>query len=416
MKSTWSLFFATGLALTAIANDAQWRGANRDGHYDGTGILTAWPETGPPLLWAIDSLEPGYGAPSVAATAIYLTGTRQGAENLIALDLNGEVIWQAAMGPSYEGDFQMARCTPTVTQDQVYVISSAGRISCFDAQSGAQTWAVDGYTQFNGSWGIWGTSENPLVVDGKVIYTPGGEQTTMVALDAKTGETVWQTKSLKDKSAYASPTVFSHSGRQVIANVSANYIFGVDAKNGEILWKYSYGTLDAPPVEWGAPFVNTITPVYHNGAIYTTSGYNHVGAKFNLAETGKDITVAWTDTTLDTHHGGVVLVDGTLYGANWINNRTGNWCAIDWQTGKASYETKWQTKGSIITAGGMLICYDEKDGEVALVKADPSGFKPISSFTVKGGSGPHWSHPVIAHKHLYMRHGNALMAYDLAAD
>ena len=249
-----------------------------------------------------------------------------------------------------------------------------------------------------------------------VIYTPGGDKTTMVALNAETGETVWQTKSLKDKSAYASPIVFNHAGRKVIANVTANYIFGVEASSGELLWQYSYGTLEAPPVEWGAPYVNTITPIYKDGYIYTTSGYDHVGALFKLADDGRGISVAWTDKTLDTHHGGVVLVDGYIYGANWINNRTGNWCSIDWKTGKAAYETKWMTKGSIIYADGMLYCYEEKRGNIAMVKATHESFDVISSFQVTQGDGPHWSHPVISDGTLYIRHGKALMAYDIRAD
>ena len=360
--------FLVGMGV--FAGSSQWRGPNRDGHYPNQGLMSSWPEQGPELKLRVSDLFPGYGAPTVDQSQVFLTGTDDQKEYLMCLNLKGEMVWKKEMGASYPGDFPLARCTPTVTNGHVYVISSAGQVSCFDVK-GNQIWSVDGHKQFQGSWGIWGTSENPLVFDGKVIYTPGGDQTTMVALDSKTGKTVWQTTSLKDKSAYASPIVFKHAGRDVIASVSATYIFGVDASNGEVLWKYSYGTLDAPPVEWGAPFVNTISPIYYNGSIYTTSGYNHVGAKFNLAADGKGIDVAWTDATLDTHHGGVVLVKGHIFGANWINNRSGNWCSINWETGKPAFETKWHTKGSIVAAGDFLILYEESSGHVGLAKANP---------------------------------------------
>ena len=393
----------------------QWRGENRDGHYTGVELLKKWPDDGPKLLWSNETLESGYGSPSCSADAVYITGTKTQVEYLFALDMSGKVKWKTDIGPSFAGDFPLARCTPAVKDGYVYVISSAGKVSCIDATSGKTKWSVDGYQKFSGSWGIWGTSENPLVVDNMVIYTPGGDKTTMVALNAETGETVWQTKSLKDKSAYASPIVFYHAGRKVIANVIANYIFGVEAGSGELLWRYSYGTLEAPPLEeWGAPYVNTVTPIYNDGYIYTTS-YNHVGASFKLSDDGRGISVAWTDSILDTHHGGVVLVDGYIYGANWINNRSGNWCSVDWKTGMLAYETKWMTKGSIIYADGMLYCYEEKRGNIALAKADPKGFDVISSFQVTQGSGPHWSHPVVSDGVLYVRHGKALMAYEIRA-
>ena len=114
---------------------------------------------------------------------------------------------------------------------------------------------------------------------------------------------------------------------------------------------------------------------------------------------------------LDCHHGGVIHVDGYLYGANWEDNRNGNWVCQDWNTGKVMYEEKWGTKGSLLYADGMLYLYEEQRGNVGLVKATPEGFEVISSFRVKSGTGPHWAHPVIQDGILYMRHGDTLSAY-----
>ncbi len=414
MKIHLLVFTITTSLLGFSGDSAQWRGPNRDGNYPDTNLLKQWPADGPKLLWQNDSLELGYGAATVDADGIYVSGSKNPSDVLIALDKTGKIRWTADIGAAFDGDYPLARCTPSLDGGHVYTISGAGHITCTNAADGSTKWSVDGYKKFSGRWGIWGTSENPLVVNDLVIYTPGGSKTTMVALNKLSGETVWQTKSLDDTSAYSSPVVFKHAGRNVIANVTANFIFGVDAANGEVLWKYSYGTLEPPDSSWsGAPHTNTITPIYKDGYIYTTSGYDHVGALFKIAEDGNSVTLAWTDKTLDSHHGGVVLVDGYLYGANWINNRSGNWCAIDWKTGKPAFETKWHTKGSIIQADGMLYCYEEKDGNIALVEASPKGFNVASSFQISQGAGPHWSHPVIDSGSLYIRHGKSLMAYDI---
>jgi outer membrane protein assembly factor BamB len=148
--------------------------------------------------------------------------------------------------------------------------------------------------------------------------------------------------------------------------------------------------------------------------VYVTGGYDCGGMMLKMSDDGKNATIAWTDSVLDVHHGGVVLLDGYIYGSNWINNGNGNWCCIEWSTGKKMWEQSWNNKGSIIAAEGMLYIYDEKRGNVGLLKATPEKFDLVSSFQVKEGkTGPFWAHPVIHNGILYLRHNNALMAYDI---
>jgi len=135
-----------------------------------------------------------------------------------------------------------------------------------------------------------------------------------------------------------------------------------------------------------------------------------------MAGDGMSAEVAWTDDVLDVHHGGVVLIDGYIYGSNWLNNGDGNWCCLDWKTGKKMWEEHWNCKGSIISAEGMLYIYEEKRGNVGLLKANPEKFDLVSSFQVtQGNMGPFWAHPVIHNGILYLRHTNALMAYSIKA-
>ena len=144
-----------------------------------------------------------------------------------------------------------------------------------------------------------------------------------------------------------------------------------------------------------------------------TGGYNHGSILIDLTENGRKASVKWTNTDLDVHHGGVVLVDGYIYGANWLNNGNGNWCCVDWNTGKTMWEEHWKCKGSIIFADGMLYIYDEKTGFAGLVRPNPEKFELVSNFRVRAGSGPYWAHPVIHNGILYLRHGEALLAYDI---
>jgi outer membrane protein assembly factor BamB len=196
----------------------------------------------------------------------------------------------------------------------------------------------------------------------------------------------------------------------------ANNLIGVNSTDGKILWSFKYSGLEPEKslkVWPGAPKINTITPLYKDGWLYVTGGYDHVGAMFRLSEDASSIKLAWTDSLLDCHHGGVVLIDGNIYGSNWIDNSRGNWCCIDWQSGKSMYEARWQTKGSVIAADRMLYLYDEKNGNVGLVRPDSEKFVLVSSFKIPDGKGPCWAHPGIKDGILYIRHGDVLMAYDI---
>ena len=118
---------------------------------------------------------------------------------------------------------------------------------------------------------------------------------------------------------------------------------------------------------------------------------------------------------MDNHHHGVIEIDGKIYGSNWLNNNSGKWVCLDWNTGKVEYVADWFTKGSMVYADGMLYVYEEKTGNVGLVKPDPKGFEVVNSFKVNKGTGPHWAHPFIANGKLFLRHGDFLMVYNIKA-
>jgi outer membrane protein assembly factor BamB len=405
--------FPTNLLSQHIS---QWRGASRNGIYNESNLLKEWPEEGPEELWSIDLVGTGWGSASVTDEGIYLTGKMDTLEYCSKVDLEGRLIWQTPIGRAWWGSYSDARSTPTVIDQKVYVISGMGVIACLEAATGDKIWSLDGYNKFEGHYTDWGVCESPLIIGDRLIYTPGGAQTTMVALDTKTGETVWTSESLQDSTGYVSPMLINHNGRAIITSILANLFIGVDAGDGEILWRYKYSDLKWNNDHPYTPIINCNTPVYDNGKIFISKGYNHLGALFSLTEDGSGVSLERTDSVFDVHIGGMVLYEGSLYGANWLNNSDGNWCSIDLETGKVNYEFHWQSKGSTIMADDMLYCYEEKRGHVALVRPSSSEFDIVSSFRIGKGSGPHWAHPVIRDGRLYIRHGKVLMAYDISSD
>ncbi len=386
---------------------SEWRGLGRSGLYNETNLLKIWPAVGPRMIWHTENLPKGNSSVAVAHGMIFTTGYKDDKDVLVAMDNNGKILWQIPYGRAWTDSYSESRCTPTIDGDFAYLSSGFGDIACINIIKAEIVWSRKASEEYQGTYGRWGLAESLLVQGEKVFFTPGGDNTTMIALDKLTGKTVWKTESLKDAPSYTSPLLIEVKGRKIVVNVTTKYIFGVLVENGKILWKFDFGSLAERNNN------HTNTPLYSDGFLYVTSGYNHKSVMLKLADDASSVSLVWVDEILDVHHGGVVKVGDHIYGSNWKHNTMGSWVCLDWKTGKVMYEKEWKNKGSIISADGMLYCYEEKTGYIALVKPNPSDFTVVSSFPIPYGSGPHWSHPVIKDGIMYVRHGDALMAYDI---
>jgi outer membrane protein assembly factor BamB len=410
--SSYAIYiFMIGILIvsqTIAADWPQWRGPERNGASQENNLLKSWPDDGPELIWSKEELGKGFSSVSIANGRLYITGIIDDQEMLTALDLDGNIQWQTKYGPIWDDSYSEARTTPTVDGEQVFVISGMGKVVCIDVFSGQIKWSVDSIDDFDGEIHRYGIAESPLVFDNKIICSPGGRNASVVALDKNSGELIWQSKTLSETANYCSPILINKGDKKIIATQLAESFVGLDAADGSVLWQDKYEEYQDDPKD-----LNINSPLYHDGSVYVTSGYDNASAMYKLSDDGTKINRKWVNQTLDVHIGGIVRVDNYIYGANWEDNKNGNWVCLDWNTGKVMYEEKWNTKGSIIYADGMLYCYEEKRGNLALVKSTPKKFEKISSFKIPLGSGPHWGHPSISDGRLYVRHGDALMVYDI---
>ena len=402
------VFFLTWLTSIQAADWSQWRGPQRNGISTETNLLKKWGPDGPALLWSLENIGDGHSSASISEGKIFLTGIIDNLETLTALDLEGKILWQTPFGEKWKGSYPESRSTPTVENKRVYVISGMGKVFCIAADDGKIIWSRQVFDEFDGDYPGWGIAESPLIVDNKLICTPGGDEASIVALDKMSGNVLWYTEELDEEANYCSPILIQRGGKKIIATQLADSFVGIDAENGKVLWQDEYDEYQDDPKD-----ININSPLYHDGHIFITSGYDNESAMYELSTDGKAIKRIWIDDVLDVHLGGVVVVDGYIYGSNWENNRNGNWVCLDWKSGKVQWETKWGNKGSIISAEGMLYIYEEKNGGIALVRANPQKLDIISSFKVPLGKGTHWSHPAISDGRLYVRHGDALMVYDI---
>jgi outer membrane protein assembly factor BamB len=187
--------------------------------------------------------------------------------------------------------------------------------------------------------------------------------------------------------------------------MTASSIVGVDALTGQFYWQ-------VPQFQGNKIHANT--PVYFQGRIYCSSDYDETNSglvALKLSEDGKRVSVEWRNESFRNLIGGIIVSDNHIYGSMY---RKGTWSCLRTTDGKILYTSDKLGDGNIIMAEGLFYCYSEK-GEVALVNATPVSFNVISKFKVPLGTDQHWSHPVIYQGRLYIRHGDALMVYDIKA-
>jgi len=391
------------------AQDGQWRGPNRDGMYPETGLLKSWPDGGPELILRVEGLGNGYSSPLVVDNKIYISGKREERDVLTKLDMDGNILWETVYGNAWDRSFPETRSTPTIEDGRIYIMGGLGTVVCMDVETGEFIWQKDTHQEYEGEYHRWGMTESLLLTDKAVISSPTGDRTAVVALDKKDGSLLWESEPQGGVRSYVSPMLVEHGGTRMILITTSEDIMAVDPESGEVYWNIDLAT------EYGfdGRRNNTNTPLFHNGEIFTTSGYDAQGVMIRLSEDGKSAEVKWHNGILDVHHGGVVLVDGYLYGANWINNGNGYWVCQEWDTGKVMWVENWHNKGSIIYADGLIYIFEERQGHIGLLEPSPEEFKLISSFRLESRTGPYWAHMAVFNKKLFVRHGEVLFVYDI---
>lgn len=383
----------------------QWRGPNRDGIYPEETLLKKWPEGGPGMLWSFEGLGEGHGNVGIGTERLFVCGMIDSVGHLFSFDMNGSLVWKKAYGLEWHQNYTGARSTPVVAGDLVYFESGQGVVFCYDGSSGELAWSVDLLSTFKAENIKWGMAESLLIDGNKVICTPGGKVHNVAALDRFTGKTIWTSQGNGQPAAYCSPLIVDHGGTTLIVTITSESIIGLDANTGETYWTIEQRQRN---------YIHANSPVYFNGQIMCSSSSDRSESDgtvlLQLSDDGKNANVIWRNTEITNLMGGFILSNGFVYGSKY---RSSDWYCMSWESGEVQYIEKPFRNGVIIWSDGLFYCYSE-GGEMVLVDANPEDFSVISQFDIPLGTNQHWAHPVINEGRLYIRHGNALMVYDIS--
>ncbi|HYO80668.1 MAG TPA: PQQ-binding-like beta-propeller repeat protein [Bryobacteraceae bacterium] len=380
----------------------QWHGPDRTNLSRETGLLKQWPQGGPKLLWSTRGLGTGYGTVAIQGNRIYVQGAKGGKSVALGLDrADGRILWTAPVGRALDQDRGGGpRSTPTVNGENIYVLTENGDLACIRDKDSHIVWNRNILADYNGRNPNWHISESPLIDGNMLVVTPGGRNGGMVAMDKASGKDIWRCTEMSGGAGYASCIVADVHGVRTIMNLTGAAGVGVRASDGKLMWAYEKPANNV---------ANCTTPVYSDNKVFYTSAYGTGCGLLQLSNQGGSIRgdEAYFTRDMQNHHGGVVLVNGHLYGfSNAILT------CMNFADGAVRWRDRSVGKGSVTYADGMLYLLGENQ-QVGLAEATPDGYREKGRFSIEDAGWPSWAHPVVCGGKLYIRNQDTLSCYSV---
>ena len=406
------------IALFAKAEDwAQWRGAQRDGRWNETGLRDELPEGQIPLAWSVP-IGAGYSGPTVSHGRVYVTDRqvteREETERILCFrSEDGELLWKVEYSAPYTISYKAGpRASVTIDEGRAYSVGAMGHFYCLDAESGKVLWKKELETEYAIEMPIWGIAAAPLIYGDLVIQQVSGSNgACMVAFNKVDGKEVW--RSLNDKAGYSSPIVIRQAEQDVLVCWTGDSLSGLDPKNGKVFWGHPFPSSRMP--------IGIGTPIIENDLLFVSSFYDG-SMMIRVPRDRVASELVWREVGPDEQHtkslhamiGTCILKDGFVYGAD---AKTGKRI---WEDLNAVPKARWAAIHMVEQADRVWM-FNER-GELLITKLAPTGLtildrcKLIDPTRDQLGQrgGVCWSHPAFAERCVFARSDEKLVKASLA--
>lgn len=410
--------------ITSFAQDwPDWRGENRDGVWNETGIIEKFESDVIQQKWSVP-IGSGYSGPTVSGGNVYVTDLIEKptqTEGVLCFDeKTGKKIWEFRYECDYVGVGYPAgpRASVVINMHKAYSLGTMGNLFCFNAKTGEVLWQKDLNAEYEIRMPIWGIAATPIIVDNNIILQiSGSNNACVIALDKNTGKENW--RNLEDIAAYSAPILIEKNRKRVVVVWTEESLSGLDPLTGKLYWSYSWKVGSGMSIS---------TPVLYDGHIFVSCFYS--GSL--LVKLGDDFTSVkkvWqrsgeSERKTDALHcvmNTPVIIDNYIYGVDSY----GELRCLEFETGNRVWEdltavnkNRWANI-HFIQNGNKTWMFNEH-GELIISELSPLGFNEISRAKLIEPTkkqlprGVTWTHPAFAHKHIFVRNDNKLVCADLS--
>jgi outer membrane protein assembly factor BamB len=441
--SSVTIAFLLSANITAAEDWPQFLGPSATGVSTATGLLNQWPKKGPPQLWS-KPVGTGYSAPSVRGNKLVLHHRIANEEIVECFDAaTGEPIWRYAYPSSFIDPYGYnngPRCTPLLTPDRCYTYGAEGKLLCLELETGRLVWERDTEKEWNIPQAFFGVGSSPILEGDLLLVMVGGQPNSgMVAFDAHTGKTNWESVGEKNwqdvpmtgwpgertvvwrnwdkQSSYATPVAATIHGQRQVFCLMRQGLVSLDPQTGKVNFSFWFRSREENSV-------NAANPVVVDDLVFISGAYLRVGSVLlQVQPDSRSAQELWRDTVLEIHWTTPIYHDGYLYAFSGRNEPQASFRCVEFKSGKLMWERdeSWRRlgpppntygRGSCILADGKLIVLGEA-GLLGLFKVNPHEPEEISRFQVPDLQYPCWAAPILAHKKLYLRSEDHLICLDL---
>ncbi|MBL8822138.1 MAG: PQQ-like beta-propeller repeat protein [Planctomycetia bacterium] len=433
--SSW-IFIVLTLPTLSFAEDwPQWMGPNRDGRWNETSTIDQFPAEGAKILWR-KPLAGGYAGPAVANGKVYVfdyvrgegklgnspnvRAKFNGQERLLCLDAKtGEKLWEYKYACPYEISYASGpRCTPTVIDGLVYVLGAEGTLSCRDANTGSAVWSKELKKEYNTKSPTWGFCSHPLVDGEKLICGVGGEGSTLVAFDRKTGKELWKSVTAKEQ-GYCPPVIYTVGNTRQLIHWNAENITSLDPETGKEYWSEKL----VPQYD-----MSIMSPRLEGNYLFA-GGIGFVSACLELDTSKPAAKVLWKgdrNSSVCPVNSTPIIENGLIYGIDQpgqlrcVELKTGKrlWEAYEPTTGKKSGRPTNSGTTFLVKNGDKFFLFSET-GHLIIAKLSPNGYEELSRAKILEptnecfGRDVVWSHPAFADKCCFARNDKEIVCVSL---
>jgi outer membrane protein assembly factor BamB len=440
---SFPIWFAAILPVNA-SNWPRFLGPQANAISTETNLLESWGTNGPPMLWQ-KTIGTGYSAPSVRDGKLVVHHRLKKEEVVESFNCtNGSPVWRYAYPSAFVDPYGYnngPRATPLLTSNRCYTFGAEGKLLCLDREGGKLIWQRDTGSDFEVPPAFFGAGSTPLLEGNLLITMVGGQPDSgVVAFDAATGATVWQSVGEKNwtgipmtgwpgerlvqwqrwekQASYSSPVAATIHGQRHIFCLTRQGLVSLNPTNGAVNLSFWFRSR-------ANDSVNAASPVVIDDLVFVSAAYYKVGSVLlQVKPDGKSFEEVWRSTALEIHWNTPIYHDGFLYAFSGRNEPDARFRCVEFKTGKVMWDRdeSWQHgaefsttfgRGSAILADGKLITLGET-GLLGLVKLNPNKLEETCRAQIAHLHYPCWAGPVLSDKRLYLRSEDQLVCLDLA--
>jgi len=401
------LTVVVGLSSIPIAAQdwPQFRGPARDNiAAKETGLLRTWPAGGPRVLWKVPVAE-GYAGAAIKGDRLYVNdyNIEKGEHWVRCLSMtDGKDLWGWSYPVTIRPNHGITRTVPAVGERLVFSLDPKARLHALDAETGELVWQKNLIAEYKATIPNWYVGQNPLLDGNRLIIATGGAA-LLVALDQATGKEIWRSPNPDGyPMSHSSVMPATIGGVKQFLYLTMNSLIGIDAADGKQLWSAPFQARMAAPV---SPLA------IGDGRIFVTSSYEAGSAMFQVDQGASGFTArrlySLTAAEFNSEVHTPVLYRDHLFAVGSRSRGRFTKLGLD---GKITWESPLGTTeeartfelGGFILADGLFFILDGRSGVLRLVDANAAQYTELASAQILE-AGDVWGPPALSKGRLVIR-------------